>query len=84
MSKITAEFMWVQHRSVLGGKSAMSGDELPATLAECKPGVQEAHYGLAVAAARLYGDEDPAPPPGIMEEAAARVRMRVAIASTAG
>lgn len=32
MPKITAEFLWRHHRSALGGRSAVTGAELPQTL----------------------------------------------------
>ena len=78
--QITATFMWTQHRAVLRGKSAVNGADLPETLAECPAGVQAAHYGLALAAARLYEMPEPAVPEGMSEEDAYRVQRAVAIA----
>lgn len=76
---ITAEFLWTNHRSILGGRSSVSGAELPMTLAECGSGPQGAHWGMAAAVARLFDLPEPPLPPGVTEEAAAEIRMRLDI-----
>ena len=80
---ITAEFLWRQHRAALGGKSSVSGATLPETLAECPPGAQAAHWGMAVAACRLLGHEEPPIPAAVSAEDAERVRQSLSICSGA-
>jgi hypothetical protein len=48
---LTADFLWVVHRAALGGKSSVTGAELPQTLAAAPPGARAAHYAMALAAA---------------------------------
>ena len=78
---ITAEFLWRQHRAALGGRSAITGAELPQTLAECAPGVQASHWGMAVAVALALGHDEPPLPPGVTAEEAARVRKSLSVCS---
>ena len=64
-SILTPAEVWLVHRAALGGFSAITGDPLPETLADCKVGVQEAHYAIAVGAALRAGiaaAEVPLPP----------------------
>lgn len=77
-NQITADFIWRAHRAGLGGKSAVTGAPLPEKLTDCNPGVQAAHYGIALAAARFFGGEDPPVPEGVSEAEARRVRSEVA------
>ena len=75
MTQITAEFLWVNHRAVLGGDNARSGADgrplkLPYLLAEAPLGVQEAHWGMAAAVALSNGSKLPARPIGVREERA--------------
>ena len=74
---ITADFLWMKHRAALGGRSAISGAELPPTLTDCKPEVQASHYGIAVAIAAELDLDLPPVPPGVSEELATTMRQRV-------
>lgn len=76
---VTAEFLWRQHRAALGGRSSVSGAELPKTLAECPPGARAAHWGMALAVSILLGHEEPPLPEGVTPEEAERVRKSVSI-----
>ncbi len=49
---LTADFFWLVHRAALGGRSSVTGAELPASLDACPPGARAAHYAMALAAAR--------------------------------
>lgn len=71
---VTAEFLWEQHRAVLGGRSSISGAPIPEKLADCPPGPQGAHWGMAVAIADLLGLDEPPLPPGVTTEEAERIR----------
>ena len=82
-AKITAEFLWANHHSILGGKSAVTGAPLPYLLHECPAGVQKAHWGLAVAVARVMGTDDPPRPPLVTEEMALGVYRNLDIKMTA-
>lgn len=87
--KVTPEMFWQFRRAQLGGKSAVTGQELPKTLAECNPAVQADHYAQACYAMASYAvatnvhagvvvDElDPVPvPPGVSERDAVEIRRR--------
>lgn len=52
--KVTPDMFWQFRRSQLGGKSAVTGQELPKTLAECNPAVQADHYAQACYAMASY------------------------------
>ena len=52
--KVTPEMFWQFRRAQLGGKSAVTGQELPKTLAECNPAVQADHYAQACYAMAHY------------------------------
>lgn len=52
--KVTPEMFWQFRRNQLGGKSAITGQELPKTLAECNPAVQADHYAQACYAMASY------------------------------
>lgn len=65
---ITAEELWLAHRALLRGKSAITAAPLPKSLAECAPGVQASHYGLSLVVARSHGAPDPDPPRGLSIE----------------
>lgn len=82
--QITAEFLWRNHRLVLGGKSSITGAPIPETMAECSPGPQGAHWGMALAVARAQGAPEPPVPPGVSAGEAARIRQTIAVCSTAG
>jgi len=45
--KLTPDMLWEFRREILGGKSAVTGSELPKALDECNQGVQEDHYAQA-------------------------------------
>mgnify|MGYP000852492632 FL=1 len=81
-NRITAEFLWRQHRAALGGRSAISGAPLPETLAECAPGVQASHWGMAAAVSRLLGHDEPALPVAVTPQEAERVRASLSICSS--
>lgn len=75
MSKITAANLWLIHSIALGGKSAVTGADLPATINDCLEGVQASHYAMACAVATAYGDPDVVPvPPKVSEERARSLR----------
>lgn len=78
---ITAEFLWRQHHASLGGRSSVSGAVLPDTLAECPPGAQAAHWGMALAVSLHLGHEEPPLPPGVTAEEAERVRRSISLCS---
>ncbi len=80
---VTAEFLWRQHRAALGGRSSVSGTPLPGTLAECPPGAQAAHWGMAAAVSRLLGHDEPPVPAAVTPEEAERVRLSLSICSVA-
>jgi hypothetical protein len=44
---VTPAMLWQFRRMILGGKSAVTGAELPKALADCAVGVQEDHYAQA-------------------------------------
>ncbi len=71
--QITADFLWTVHRAVLGGKSSITGAPLPATLADCSPGPQGAHYGLALAVAFATNGAMPERPLGVTPEEGERI-----------
>ena len=75
-------FLWRQHRAALGGRSAISGAPLPETLAECAPGVQASHWGMAAAVSRLLGHDEPALPVAVTPQEAERVRASLSICSS--
>ena len=90
--KVTPEMFWQFRRMQLGGKSAVTGQELPKTLAECNPAVQADHYAQAcyafasyellraTVASWLYSKDSLAIvdiPPGVTPEAASDIRHRV-------
>lgn len=52
--KVTPEMFWQFRRAQLGGKSAVTGQELPKTLAECNAAVQADHYSQACYAFASY------------------------------
>lgn len=52
--KVTPEMFWQFRRNQLGGKSAVTGQELPKTLAECNAAVQADHYAQACYAMASY------------------------------
>ncbi len=52
--KIHPEMFWEFRRKQLKGKSAVTGQELPKTLAECNPQVQADHYAQACYAYANY------------------------------
>ena len=81
---VTAEFLWRQHRAALAGRSSVSGAPLPETLAECPPGAQAAHWGMALSVCILLGHEEPPLPPGVTPEEAERVRRSLSICTTSG
>lgn len=84
--KITPEMFWQFRRKQLGGKSAVTGAELPTTLAECPPAVQADHYAQACYAMAHYvlaNDvrtlttlllSDVPIPSGVTEDAAIKIR----------
>lgn len=87
--RVTPEMFWQFRRQQLGGKSAVTGDELPNTLAKCNAAVQVDHYAqacyamasYAIATSRHAGvvvdDLDPVPvPPGVSEREAIEIRRR--------
>jgi hypothetical protein len=78
---VTAEFLWRQHRAALGGRSSVSGAELPETLAECPTGARAAHWGMALAVSLLLGHEEPPLPAGVAPEEAERVRGALSLCS---
>lgn len=89
MTQITAEFLWINHRAVLGGDNARSGADgrplkLPYLLEEAPPGVQEAHWGMAAAVALANGQELPPRPVGVSEERAAEIVRRLDVKVTVG
>lgn len=80
---ITGEFLWRQHRAILGGKSAITGAALPETLGECVPAVRASHWGMALAVCLELGLEEPPVPDGVTAEDATRVRQSLSMCSTA-
>lgn len=52
--KVTPEMFWQFRRAQLGGKSAVTGQELPKTLEECNAAVQADHYAQACYAMASY------------------------------
>lgn len=87
--RVTPEMFWQFRRSQLGGKSAITGQELPKTLEECNAAVQADHYAQACYAMAHYAvatnvhagvvvdDLDPVPVPvGVDERTAVEVRRR--------
>lgn len=76
---LTADFLWHIHRAALGGRSSVTGAELPATLDVCPPGARAAHYAMALAAARHIDPAATIPvPAGVSPEEAERVERVVA------
>ena len=91
--KVHPEMFWWFRRKQLGGKSAVTGQELPKTLAECNAGVQADHYAQACYAFASYAiasqpierwhmAQDALSgavpvPPGVTAEVAAKVRYDV-------
>lgn len=76
---LTADYLWHVHRAALGGRSSVTGAELPQTLANCPPGARAAHFAMALAAARWANpDADLPVPDGVTPEEAERVRQLVA------
>lgn len=66
---ISPETLWLIHRAALGGKSAITGAELPATLADCPKAVQAAHYAMALGAStRSAGGLCSPPASGVLSE----------------
>ena len=63
MSLITPHALWLIHREALGGKSAVTGADLPQTLDDCSEGVQASHYEMTVAVVTAYGDRRTVPVP---------------------
>lgn len=78
---ITAEFLWRHHREALGGRSSITGQELPATLEQCPPGPQGSHWGMALAVAHALGHAEPPRPPGVSDEDADRIRRSIGVCS---
>jgi hypothetical protein len=76
---ITAEFLWVNHRAALGGKSAVTGAPLPEFLHECNEGVQGAHWWMAAAVARALGTEPPPLPHHVTPERAEEIQRELEI-----
>jgi hypothetical protein len=78
---LTADFLWSVHRVALGGKSSVTGAELPATLDGCPPGARAAHYAMAMAVAHLMSDPnhtiDVPIPAGVSTDEAERVERLV-------
>lgn len=74
---VTADQLWTAHRAALGGKSAVTGAALPEALAMCNPGVQGAHWGLAIAVAHAFGSAPPPAPPDVTPEEQERIRRAV-------
>lgn len=71
---LTADFLWHVHRAALGGRSSVTGAELPASLDACPPGARAAHYAMALAAARHVDPAAAIPvPAGVSPEEAERV-----------
>ena len=71
---LTADHLWHVHRIALGGRSSVTGDELPQALAVCPPGARAAHYAMALAAARHVDPTAIIPvPTGVSSEDAALV-----------
>lgn len=79
---ITAEFLWINHRAALGGKSAISGAPLPEYLHDCNAGVQGSHWGMAAAVSRALGYPEPPLPAKVTLEDAARIRHSLEIKQT--
>lgn len=76
---LTADYLWHVHRAALGGRSSVTGAELPTTLADCPPGARAAHFAMALAAARWANPGADLPvPEGVTPEEAERVRQLVA------
>jgi hypothetical protein len=76
---LTADFLWIVHRAALGGKSSVTGAELPASLDGCPPGARAAHYAMALAAARHVDPGAAIPvPAGVTPEEAERIERVVA------
>lgn len=89
MTQITAEYLWINHRAVLGGDNARSGADgrplkLPYLLSEAPPGVQEAHWGMAAAVALANGCALPPRPVGLSEERAEEIVRRLEVKVTSG
>lgn len=75
---LTADFLWTIHRAALGGRSSVTGAELPASLAETPPGARAAHYAMALAAARHVDPAASIPmPEGVSPEEAVRIAILV-------
>lgn len=66
-----------------GSGDPVSGAPLPETLAECPPGAQAAHWGMAAAVSRLLGHDEPPVPAAVTPEQAERVRLSLSICSVA-
>jgi hypothetical protein len=76
---ITANLLWTIHRAALGGKSSVTGAELPRYLDECPPGARAAHYAMALAAAWHVDPTATVPvPTGVSPDDAALAEMVVA------
>jgi hypothetical protein len=76
MESITAEQLWDAHRAFAGGRSTITGQPLPATLAACAEGPQGTHYGLACYVQLVRGGhaEDVPVPPALSTERALELR----------
>lgn len=75
---LTADFLWHVHRAALGGRSSVTGAELPESLDACPPGARAAHYAMALAAARHADPTAAIPvPAGVSPEEAARIGILV-------
>jgi hypothetical protein len=74
---LTADFLWHIHRAALGGKSSVSGAELPRTLDGAPSGARAAHYAMALAVADMMSDPSHTirvpVPAGVSPEEAERV-----------
>jgi hypothetical protein len=76
---LTADFLWHIHRAALGGKSSVTGAELPASLDGCPPGARAAHYAMALAAAWHVDRSSAVPvPAGVSPDEATQIEMIVA------
>lgn len=71
---LTASDLWGWHRAILGGRSSATGASLPEDLAQCPPGAQGAHWGLALILALLQGQEVPPVPLGVSQDEQIRIR----------
>lgn len=74
---ITAEEIWKIHRAALGGRSGVTGAQLPLTLAECNSAVKLSHFGIALGIARRHGLPDPLVPQDVTDEQVKEIHRRL-------